>query len=66
MPDGMLTPEEFAQEQDNNHRINIMYRLVYELYRRRRRDSMTETAKAMFGGFWGAIAFMTARLIFWK
>jgi hypothetical protein len=66
MPDGMLKPEEFEAIDDHERKTNIMYRLVYELYRRRKRDNVTETAKAMFGGFWGAIVFMAARTVFWK
>ena len=66
MPDGMISPEEFEAIEDQNMKTNFMYRLVYELYRHRRRETATETAKAMFGGFWGAIVFLSAKAVFWK
>jgi len=64
MPDGMLTPEEFEKQEDNSFKINVMYRLLYELYRRRRWDTIKDGTKTIFGGFLGAIAFMAGKDIF--
>ena len=66
MPNGMLTPEEFEKQEDHSLKINIMYRLIYELYRRRRWDAVKEGTRTIFGGFLGAIAFMAGKSIFWR
>lgn len=64
MPNGMLNPDEFEGIEDHTRKINILYRLIYELYRRRRWDSVKDGAKTVFGGFLGAIAFMAGKDIF--
>ena len=66
MPDGMRTPDEFEQEKDNTIKINHLYRLVYELYKKRRWNTARDSIKTIFGGFLGAIAFMFGKMILWK
>ena len=70
MPDGMnlgmLTPEEFERIEDHNTKTNVLYRLVYDLYRCKKRETIYDGAKTIFGGFLGAITFMFAKSIFWK
>ena len=60
MPNGMLTPDQFAGKIDNHERINILYKLVYELYRQRKYERIKDSAKIIFGAFLGAIAFLAA------
>ena len=68
MPDGtgMLTPEEFEKRDNVDLKINIMYRLIYQLYQRRKWDAVKDGVKTIFGGFLGAIAFMCGKDIFGK
>jgi hypothetical protein len=66
MPDGMLKPEEFEKQEDVHLKINIMYRLVYELYSRKQWDAVKDGAKTIFGGFLGGLAFLAGKDIFGK
>lgn len=66
MPDGMLTPDEFEKQEDDKLKINIMYRLVYELYMGRRKEKVFDSAKTIFGGFLGGFVVMAGKAIFWK
>jgi hypothetical protein len=63
---GMLTPEEFDNQEDCDLKINIMYRLVYELYQRKQWDAVKDGAKTIFGGFLGGLAFLAGKDIFGK
>ena len=62
MPDGMKTPEEFELETDNTTKINYLYRLTYESYRKRKWNDF----KTISGGFVGGFTAMIAKFIFWK
>ena len=62
MPNGMLIPDEFEKETNQELKINIMYRLVYELYKKRRWDDF----KTLSGGFVGGFTAMIAKFVFWK
>lgn len=62
MPNGMMPPEKFEEIKEDKLKIDTLYLLVYELYKRKRYDSL----KTITGGFMGGFAAMAAKFAIWR
>ena len=57
-----MPKELFEKEKDQDLKLNYLYALTYELYRKRRWESI----KIVFGGFMGGFVAACGKFLIWK